>query len=1069
MEPINQQHQTTTTTGRRLRRGEGDENACVTTLVRKEAKIDRKVTSEQKGKTERGMISGIAYAAADLATALEPVPYVGSFSALGSLVGNALGRFTEALGFEKPVDMQLPTKIRRRYMNLTHGEGMDQAEVLATDPANHVDQLGREAMSSAHDHSLLDLIQIPQIVAKFTVTSERAGANLFTMPVHPLYSPANELVAPATIASNPTYGAYICNLFKHWRGSMRYTFKVFASNFHSGRIRITWIPTYGSYQKIGNIGDDIYHAAGRVIDIRGNTETSFEIPYLLSQPFAKSNVNEIIYLNELCRQTQKNITTGVEEGYKAMDFSTQGRQLYNGSLIVTVETPMTFPSVPIPTIEIVVYQSCGHDFQLAEPTTEAHSNTQFRRNNTAALLPFIPANQTDATKAESEVYFASNYPVNNPPTALTGMSDTGSVIPEDVKKEGLVEDGSGETPAPVVIAEPATTFEDQAVLDQTAPETPQTSEVDQQQPLQEILAFLARPRPILRHEWTTSDAPGYCLVIDPLSEFLKHNIIREKIARYQYIKADVVIEIRMNGTRFHYGAWGYAGVPMGAANSLLHTSLTYLSGFNGGVLTPDTESAHTIRMPFIYNKPFFDANEIGTAPILGNYPSSGYNGSSDGLVNKVNNGYLVSYPITSLRGGTVSQAEVSSVGISYFVHLENVVLEGYTPLTSTLPNSTVTTFSELALPEFVAGTASSNPRCKNTIDAILGFVYPVTLAAKPKPEMDETPDFSEGPPKVPADDSKLKDNGLDVTSLVDAGVFGERHARQINQTDVFIDTSGDITKEGYTNDELYGTSPPISSFRPRIVPPGAIHGEIITNVKQLISKPGTGFIINTVNSVPTFVAHFGTKHPRINQLRVDRGPTQKQWSNVSTATANRAGDTCWLTALRTIFLIERGSVAYKIIMRGTNSGEVPVAVNRNSKKAWITACSGINLPLLATNAPIVSDVNTRQPDQYAKSSDYVPGTATYPAEYIVPYHSDCYFHYVPRFLYSSLAAPQVAYMPQPIDCPGLDVKTFINQHLPEGAITIAMSAGDDFQFSHPIPPPTIYYTLGRNPDSLWTF
>jgi hypothetical protein len=76
---------------------------------------------------------------------------------------------------------------------------------------------------------------------------------------------------------------YLSNFFKQWRGSYDVTFKFVKTQFHSGRLQITWTPNM-------NVGLAPTPTTGilslrQIVDIREQDEFTFNLPYMVPDPY----------------------------------------------------------------------------------------------------------------------------------------------------------------------------------------------------------------------------------------------------------------------------------------------------------------------------------------------------------------------------------------------------------------------------------------------------------------------------------------------------------------------------------------------------------------------------------------------------------------------------------------------------------------------------------------------------------------------------------------------------------------------------------------------------------------
>lgn len=72
-----------------------------------------------------------------------------------------------------------------------------------------------------------------------------------------------------------------------WRGGMNFTFKFVKTKFHSGRVRIIYVP--GDYSAdsgtLPSSDFDIDANYSTVVDLRSDTDVTFNVPYVAIQPW----------------------------------------------------------------------------------------------------------------------------------------------------------------------------------------------------------------------------------------------------------------------------------------------------------------------------------------------------------------------------------------------------------------------------------------------------------------------------------------------------------------------------------------------------------------------------------------------------------------------------------------------------------------------------------------------------------------------------------------------------------------------------------------------------------------
>lgn len=137
---------------------------------------------------------------------------------------------------------------------------------------------------------------------------------------------------------------YLSRCFKYWRGDIKFRFKFLASQYHRGRVRITWDP----YGDLSGTADTTTTNFTRIVDISENSDVTIVVPY--TQPTA--------YLP---------VTTSTTDTHNSA-ISIFPFQVYNnGILTMRVLTEQTSPVASAP-ITVATFISGCDNLEFATPT-----------------------------------------------------------------------------------------------------------------------------------------------------------------------------------------------------------------------------------------------------------------------------------------------------------------------------------------------------------------------------------------------------------------------------------------------------------------------------------------------------------------------------------------------------------------------------------------------------------------------------------------------------------------------------------------------------------------------------
>jgi len=119
-----------------------------------------------------------------------------------------------------------------------------------------------------------------------------------------------------------------------------------------------------------------------------------------------------------------------------------------------------------------------------------------------------------------------------------------------------------------------------------------------------LRSFLTRPYPVLSADWTGDSTAGSLLVsFDPLKSYLNLPVITGKLQGFMYLRAGLRIEIRINGTRFHYGQMVAGFAPLdGSYQNYGATQLSApsLTMFPSLTLDPGPSQVGVLEVPYVH-------------------------------------------------------------------------------------------------------------------------------------------------------------------------------------------------------------------------------------------------------------------------------------------------------------------------------------------------------------------------------------------------------------------------------------------------------------------------------------
>lgn len=280
------------------------------------------------------------------------IPGLGGIATAASSVISGVGSL---FGFSKPLNtVDALTILSRPTHNFANEDGADNALGLGLKRDNNIDSYPGLGGTSMKETSLHYVRSIPQWIGQFAYTvNTRFRDELFRIHVMPhAYLPGSATFispvgAPRAIGcSQPTILGYISNMFVYWTGSLVYTFRFVKTDFHSGRVEISFHPFAPEVDK-----DRVDYTYRTVVDLRTTSEISVSVPYISPTPWK--------------------LTTQYDP-YDNMDWSLLGPHS-TGTIYIRAITPLIVGnSIASSCIECLVEQRAGPDFQLQTPTNSVY-------------------------------------------------------------------------------------------------------------------------------------------------------------------------------------------------------------------------------------------------------------------------------------------------------------------------------------------------------------------------------------------------------------------------------------------------------------------------------------------------------------------------------------------------------------------------------------------------------------------------------------------------------------------------------------------------------------------------
>lgn len=340
-----------------------------------------------------GIISKPASAVAKAAGILERIPLIAPYARATEMVASATAGIAQLFGYSRPPIVS-DIQIFKPYPqgNLANVDAPDATQGLGMDSKTEL----------TIDSRTVGLDGVDQMAIKSIVTRE---SYLTSFQWSSLDTPESLLwncrVTPSLYGElgqeiHMTPMCHMAQLFRFWRGSIKFRFQVVCSDFHKGRMVVSYDPNGAS------VGVNFNTKYNRLLDLATDRDFEIIVGWGQAEPFLNTftpAVGATIYSDSTVLTPQV------------------AAERWNGTLQLNVVNRLVSPATDAP-VRVNVYVSMTDDYKFGEPTADNMS-----------VFSLFPR--------------ASNPTPTFDPTEFLEITPTGQIEEEDPNQETL-ESQSGE-------------------------------------------------------------------------------------------------------------------------------------------------------------------------------------------------------------------------------------------------------------------------------------------------------------------------------------------------------------------------------------------------------------------------------------------------------------------------------------------------------------------------------------------------------------------------------------------------------------------------------------------------
>ena len=278
----------------------------------------------------------------DTAKVATQIPLLSSVAAPVSWAADVASSVASIFGYSKKPNQQDTQPVLLGVpVGFCNSDTVDNSVVLANQRSNETQVLPGFAGSDIDEMSLKYLVSIPSyFTAVSWSTTDTAGTDLSTIQL----TPTTFFNQTSLLSAGVTYGyethtpiSFFSKFFQYYRGSFKITFKIVKTEFHSGRLAITYRPQ-SPQNSAPSLANQTY-LYREIVDLRDSNEVTLTFPYMSNTQW-------------------KNVYTQT------------GDPIYEsayGVFFVTVVNPLVAPTGASTSVQILMEVCAADDYELAFP------------------------------------------------------------------------------------------------------------------------------------------------------------------------------------------------------------------------------------------------------------------------------------------------------------------------------------------------------------------------------------------------------------------------------------------------------------------------------------------------------------------------------------------------------------------------------------------------------------------------------------------------------------------------------------------------------------------------------
>jgi hypothetical protein len=295
----------------------------------------KNATETEQDSVNIGPISSALVKVRDASSILAQVPLLSSYMSAASWFADIGANAAKVFGWSKPVVLAPSTRVTQNYLPYTaNTDGPDESFPLSLSYQNSVGMANGFSGTDVDEMDFKFLSTMPVWTTTSVITTgTTAGTAVATLLVNPMANVYTTVVNTATF-SHFSPLQFVASHFSYWRGSIVFKLKFVKTEFHSGRLSVSFSPYNAAIATPAVIATTTSFLHKHIIDIREANEFTFVIPFISDSP------------------------------YRTVNSATIGSI---GNLYIHVVDPIRAPATVTQSVTMIVEKAAGPDIEFAVP------------------------------------------------------------------------------------------------------------------------------------------------------------------------------------------------------------------------------------------------------------------------------------------------------------------------------------------------------------------------------------------------------------------------------------------------------------------------------------------------------------------------------------------------------------------------------------------------------------------------------------------------------------------------------------------------------------------------------